>query len=163
MLDKYDVGVKLLYSGIPIQREGDITVMEFVRTLVADPKTKAAFNRCRCHLNVLFLSDIVELDGSRLNRDMITGSCHPLCSKMRFPPEYPTNEDWQTWATIWAAATTDTFQLRQPLGEWKTAPHFDWPYIYDQDSHTLMWCERVGMRCIDVEIGLTTSPGTPVN
>lgn len=137
LLDKYDVGLHLEYDSLPIQRDGDMEVMVFLDRFLSNSCLRASVNRCRCYLNVMFLSDVVTLDGRGIHNDLVVGSRSPLRSKMRFPPEHPTQNDWSVWVTTWFTATTENLQLLKPLGAWVTVPHFVWPWIYDATSNSL--------------------------
>jgi hypothetical protein len=132
-LQYYKVDLRLRYATLPIQRDGDVSIMTFLLPHMGTPEAIASVNRCRCHLNMILLSDITTLDGRSVSSDMIWGSRPPLQSKMRFPPEHPTRKDWDTWATTWTAATGTTLSLPQPLGQWLKPPHFTWPWRYNID------------------------------
>jgi hypothetical protein len=93
LLDQYDIGLQIRYNSIPSQREGDMSIMDFLDRELATNECRAAANRCRCYLNSMFLSDMTSLDGKRLSNNLISGARTPLRSKMRFPPEQPTPSD----------------------------------------------------------------------
>ena len=136
-LSKYDVGLDMTYGNLSMQREGDKTIMDFLLPYMTTNKKMMAVNRCRCYLNAIFLSDMTSLDGSSVNDDMIWGSRTPLRTRMRFPPEQPTRDDWSTWVTAWTSATSKGLLLCNPLGNWIKPPHFDWPWIYNNNTNEL--------------------------
>ena len=132
-LQYYQVDLRMRFTSLPLQRNGDVAIMEFLLPHMTTPATMASVNRCRCHLNMILLSDIATLDGTAVNSDMVWGCKHPLQSKMRFPPEHPTARDWVTWLDTWTKATGDGLTLSQPLGEWLRPPHFIWPWRYNEE------------------------------
>ena len=136
-LDKFRVDFQVKYASLPPQREGDLSAMDFLLPYMTTQRIMAAINRCRCHLRILFLSDIVSLDGTRINSDMVWGSRPRLSSSMRFPPEHPTLSDWKTWSETWIQATLPGLYLRKPLGKWNTKPHYQWPWRYDRNRQEL--------------------------
>ena len=136
-LQYYQVDLRLRYTSLPLQREGDVSIMEFLLPHMTTPAARASVNRCRCHLNMILLSDIATLDGRSITSDMIWGSRPPLQSKMRFPPEHPTTKDWTTWVDIWTAATGVTLSLPQPLGRWIKPPHFTWPWRHNSELNEI--------------------------
>lgn len=130
-LFKYDVDLRVTYAELPLQREGDTSIMSFLLPHMHTPSDIASVNRCRCHLNMIFLSDMVTLDGRSVQTDMIWGSKPVLRSKLRFPPEFPTQRDWSVWARVWAAGIGFDSSLPRPLGRWLRPPHFIWPWKYN--------------------------------
>ena len=136
-LQYYQVDLRLRYTSIPLQRDGDVSIMAFLLPHMTTPATMASVNRCRCYLNMILLSDIATLDGTSVASDMIWGSKLPLQSKMRFPPEHPTAKDWTIWADVWTAATGATLSLPHPLGRWLKPPHFTWPWRYNNDLNEI--------------------------
>ena len=131
-LQYYQVDLRMRFTTLPVQRKGDVAIMEFLLPHMTMPATMASVNRCRCYLNMILLSDITTLDGEAINSDMVWGCKHPLQSKMRFPPEHPTARDWVTWVDVWTRTTGDGLSLSQPLGKWLRPPHFTWPWRYNQ-------------------------------
>ncbi len=104
-INKYEVDIRILYADLPLQHKGDISIMEFLLPHLDSPSIMASINRCRCHLNMILLSDITSLDGRHIQLDMVWGSRPSLQSRMRFPPERPTTRDWSTWINVWSSAT----------------------------------------------------------
>jgi hypothetical protein len=143
-IDRYDVDMRILYASLPIQRTGDKSIMEFLLPLMTTPSIMASINRCRCHLNMIFLSDITTMDGCSVNSDMIWGSRTILHSKLRFPPEHPTAKDWLVWTDIWTSATGRNLSLSLPLGQWLKPPHFTWPWRYNTNTHEIYILGRTG-------------------
>lgn len=92
--------------------------------------THPSWNSYRCHLNMIFLSDITSMDRRSINTDMIWGGGPVLQSKLQFPPEHPTARDWLMWTEICIKATGSGLSLSSPLGEWLKSPHFTWPWRY---------------------------------
>lgn len=146
LLDRYDIGLQIRYNSLPSQREGDMSIMDFLDSTLTTDSLRAAVNRCRCYLNTIFLSDMTTLDSKSINNDLISGARTPLRSKMRFPPERPTSTDWTAWTESWTAATISNLHLPSPLGKWLAPPHFTWPTIFDYETQTLFILRENGFR-----------------
>jgi hypothetical protein len=136
-LDKFGVDLRVQYKSIPLQREGDLSVMEYLLPYMCSRRIMAATNRCRCYLHILLLSDITSLDGTRISSDMVWGNRPRLSSSLRFPPEQPTLSDWRIWSDIWIQATLPGLCLPSPLGRWETTPHYQWPWLFDDTRQEL--------------------------
>ena len=145
-IQNFKVDIRIKYSALPLQREGDMSIMDFLLPYLHDAATMASVNRCRCHLNMIFLSDIASLNGRSVSSDMVWGSRPVLQSRLRFPPEHPTPRDWHRWADSWAAATGVGLTLPIPLGGWIKAPHFTWPWRYNSDLQEVYILESEGFR-----------------
>ena len=132
-LQHYQVDLRMNYANLPLQRNGDVSIMAFLLPHMTTPTIMASINRCRCYLRMILLSDITTLDGRSISSDMIWGNRSPLHSKLKFPPECPTAKDWTTWISTWTAATSTGLSLQEPLGDWLKPPHFTWPWRYNED------------------------------
>ena len=136
-LDKFAVDLRVQYKSLPLQREGDMSVMEFLLPHMPSQRIMAAMNRCRCYLRILFLSDITSLDGTSISSDMVWGNRPRLSSSLRFPPEQPTRNDWKIWSDVWIQATLPGLGLPTPLGRWITTPHYQWPWRLDNTGQEI--------------------------
>ena len=100
-LEKFPVRLHMDYNSIPLPRQFDSTIMSFLLPHMPAASTVTSVNRCRCYLNVLFLSDMATADGKSIDPDLIILNAIPRSSIYSFPPERPTREDWITWIDIW--------------------------------------------------------------
>jgi hypothetical protein len=94
-----------------------------------------AFNRCRLHSGVVFLSEITTVDGATISRDAWTGT-RPRHSPLLWPFQpSPGPKSWQLWRRLLARAfleevpkrttpQTKDLYLLQPLGAW--LPNSEW-------------------------------------
>ena len=117
---------------MPPQRIGDKPLMEIALLSGLRGHELAAFNRCRCAGHFYFLSDIVTANGLEVSRQYTSTVLTPLSSRLSFPPEHPTTEDWGIWTSFWT-----TYGMSGHLGEWTCTPHFTWPWIHDSVSDLL--------------------------
>ena len=143
-MERFEVDIRIQYASLPIQRTGDISIMEFLLPHMMTQSIMRSINRCRCSLNMIFLSDVTSLDGTAINTDMIWGTKPILQSRFRFPPEQPTPHDWNTWVNVWTAATGQGLSLRRPLGAWLRPPHFTWPWRYNHNLQEVYILEDHG-------------------
>lgn len=135
----FPVQLEILYDTIPLPRDGDNTIMSFLRVHIGqDVATLRSINRCRCFLNLLFLSDMTTADGQRVDTSLISGTRLPRSSRMKFPREEPTDRDWQTWRRIWEIATHNG-NLPCPLGAWTNTTHIDWQWFYNREDDTILY------------------------
>eukprot|EP00957_Ditylum_brightwellii_P181380 13816755-Ditylum_brightwellii.AAC.1 len=65
--------------------------------------TLLRLNRCRLHLHVLTLSNVVMGDGKRIRSDALCTSnnqwCYPSLFK-HWPNTKPTQSDWDLWRSV---------------------------------------------------------------
>ena len=90
-----------------VQRDNDAYLMElFAARCTFSTTTKLAqeewrsLNRCRLFLQVLFLSDITNGDGTHIRRDYLLyngSSRRPQNSRWEWPLQKPTRSDWTRW------------------------------------------------------------------
>lgn len=96
-----------------------------------------ALNWVRIHQQVLFLSDVLEVNGKHLNEKY----CHlqetlAAWSSHSWPCIYPTRKD----AAIWIQALDSiapACSLQDRLGKWKRVTHKLWSWSYDETHNNL--------------------------
>jgi hypothetical protein len=144
-LDKYKVDFQIHYPSLEKQREGDMSVMDFLLPHMPSHRIMASINRCRCYLRILFLSDVASLDGTHIISDMVWGNRLRLLSSMRFPPENPTLQDWTIWSNTSINVTHPGLYLAKPLGtSLNKKPHFEWPWRFDGTRQELHITNELG-------------------
>ncbi|KAL3760545.1 hypothetical protein ACHAWU_009506 [Discostella pseudostelligera] len=129
--------VEIDYSGIPLQREGDITIMDMAKLSSLDKDGLTSVNRCRCYGHIMFLSDISTAAGDSIDDDFLSGPFTPLQSSFTFPPEEPTSSDWKIWNSFlhnWPSLAT---QHGISLGSWQHIPHSPWRWFFDSEHQTV--------------------------
>ena len=149
-LQYFKLDIRTQYASLPPQRENDTSIMDFLLPHLSSPQTMASINRCRCYLNMIYLSDITTLDGLLISSDLVWGNRSSLRSRLRFPPEHPTAKDWQTWVEVWTAATGVGLSLPRALGKWLRHPHFMWPWRYNADLQEIYILHHRALRYTDV-------------
>lgn len=61
-----------------------------------------AINRCRLYTMSLFLSDVANAAGNRIDYNRCGEACEYLgTSNYRFPTTRPSASDWQHWRQFW--------------------------------------------------------------
>jgi len=138
----YPTTLHMKYNDIHFPREHDDTIMAFLDPFVTSADHRRSINRCRCFLNIIFLSDIASADGRSLDDSMVSGYPTPRCSSYDFPLEQPMRQDWLEWSIIWRRALTTNNRLRVPLGRWLHSSHIPWVWFYDSNTDTIL--ERRG-------------------
>jgi hypothetical protein len=93
-------GLEIEFEGVCLQREGDISLMVVPDQCGLTMKDLASFNHCRCHGNLLLLSDVTNAAGTNLERRFLFPHFTAHVSLLSFPPEVPTVEDWTVWCTF---------------------------------------------------------------
>ncbi len=137
-LHESNVTLALQYDATPLQRHQDITVMQLMTDNGVSGNDLASVNRCRNHLNVLFLSDIATADGRHIAPDIISSRPRQRRSGFTFPRENPTQADWTTWQRTLKTITGLNGKLPRPLGKWTSPPHAKWSWFLDQDSDSVL-------------------------
>lgn len=136
-LHLFPIQLEMEYDDIPMPRQGDTTIMQFLHDITLTDTELARVNRCRNYLHLLFLSDITTADGTKLDADMIMGRRIPQRSKMKFPREEPSKLDWECWIKVWRAATRPDWKLAQPLGPPINHSHIIWTWFWDSDTESI--------------------------
>ena len=133
-LHKFPIALHLAYTTIPPPRLHDDTIMSFLSRYMPTSPILTSINRCRCFLNLLFLSDMTTADGSTLDAELLTINAPPRISRYSFPPEQPTRDDWLTWIDVWKQALGRHLSLPRPLGDWQHQSHIQWRWFYDEST-----------------------------
>ena len=140
-IEHFPIRLFLEYNSIALPRRHDTTIMSFLDQYMPTTKIIMSINRCRCYLNLLFLSDIATADGKCIDQDLLSRDATPRTSSYSFPPEFPTRDDWYTWSDVWRSALGYHGTLPQPLGEWLHSTHIIWTWSYDTRSdHIVQNC-----------------------
>ncbi len=123
---------------IPFPRTNDKLIMTLFRTHTTCHETLIWLNRCRCYLNLLFLSDVVLADGKTVDPLMTGLAPTPCKSSYMFPPECPTKTDWVEWTFAWKSLLGRGNMLPYPLGDQVHDSHILWPCYYDHITDTIV-------------------------
>jgi hypothetical protein len=104
------------YPTTPFPRERDQVIMEIVLDRISSMVEIKSINRCRGMLQRIFLSDVVTADGRYLESFVFNPGPFKRRSDYRFPREYPSQEDWETWFEFWHSYVLTGYKLAVPLG-----------------------------------------------
>lgn len=137
-IEHFPIRLFLEYNTIAFPRRHDKTIMSFLNQHMPTAAIISSINRCRCYLNLLFLSDIATADGKSIDQDLLCRGAIPRTSTYSFPPELPTRQDWVTWTDVWRQAVGYHRILPQPLGDWVHSTHIRWTWLYDSDSDQII-------------------------
>ena len=130
------------FESLPLQRTVDTPLMQLAFDSGLRSSKLKSFNRCRCANNMIFASDIMSVNGVTIEAKYTKPGTAPLLSKLSFPPEHPTPNDWAVWTTFWSSPKRCLV-----LGGWLVSPHFQWPWTYDEQEDMLYeatssgWCK----------------------
>ena len=119
------------------QRQFDRSIMTIFAEWDMSDKEIQAINRCRIYLQVIFLSDITNIHGTKLEQDAVDvqqgrRSTYRWARQVR-----PIKADRNIWKKyILRLCYNDT--LITPLGEWSEVSHQIWPAMVSQDGHRLL-------------------------
>jgi len=95
----------------------------------------SAINKVRQSLNILTLTDMVDLRGKRLLRNIREGKKERK-SKFLFTKQEPTQK-WKKWWTQKACPILQKAVMKNPLGKWKSPTHQKWEWSYESETDTL--------------------------
>ena len=129
------------FEPIPLQRTGDTTLMHLAFDSGLRGSILKSFNRCRCASNMIFTSDIMTANGQSIEAKYTKPGAAPLVSKLSFPSEHPTPQDWGIWTAFWNSP-----ERQLALGGWVAPPHFQWPWVYDDREDMLYEAMSSGWR-----------------
>jgi hypothetical protein len=137
--------VTLIIPGAEIpklQRAHDGAIMVFFNTLGLKPAILCTLNRCRVHLQIIFLPDITGADGKFIIPEILLEQCHPdRYSSLQWPNQLrPPAAAWVQWRTHLQSLHWDG-KLHNHLGEWIHPPHQQWGTVLDQSTGHL-YCQQ---------------------
>ena len=119
---EFDIGLNVVP---PLQRKHDHFIMDIL-VKYGNFSTKELFgiNKYRQHLQLLMLSDVTDLRGKRLMREIQEGK-RSRRSNYKFCPQKPI----KAWETLWTSKVCPILNMvlqRQPLGAWVHESHQLW-------------------------------------
>ena len=137
-VDNYGYKVVLNNIDNPFPRVGDRWLMRVFEDLQYSPQELRQLNRVRLHQQVLFLSDILCVRGSkldprykrRLRRE------DEKWSKFDFPIEEPSSKDFKVWQSALSQLAPGGL-LSARVGNWVHIGHKLQPWRYSADSNRL--------------------------
>ncbi len=128
------IAIRQAYVPSPL-RENDIALMDYIVTLNVSNKILKRINRCRVHLQVIFLSDICSADGSFILPCYKQGRQDSYRrSTLDWPRQpSPPRQDWALWSRTLCHLET-AGKLSKPLGSWVAMGHQKWSSFYDPST-----------------------------
>jgi hypothetical protein len=115
-LNHFDIHLHMEFSIMSLPRERDQVLMEIFFVEVHSLETIRSLGRCRGALEDIILSDITTADGRYLEKFVFDPGSKNTKSKFKFPHEYPSNKDWNSWFNFWHNFTLTGDKLKVPLG-----------------------------------------------
>jgi hypothetical protein len=138
-LTKFTVSVRRAWQPT-LQRKNDIMLMQFFISLNFNPTQLETLNRCRIYLQVISLSDITSVDGSRIVPTILQGL--PLTdrkSTLSWPTQQrPKPSEWALWSTALDHLQHNN-SLTKPLTDWISPSHQSWFWYMDPTTSTLFY------------------------
>ena len=124
---KYNIQIRGTYTTPKLQRDGDFSIMErLVRSNQFTQNELLKINRIRVFLQVIFMSDITNVDGTHIRPEMVKMQRNARKSRWEWPYQYmDSRQGLKLWkkALLEICAGTTTTTLQVPLGQWRHRPH----------------------------------------
>ena len=143
MIDRYKLHLELTYPPIPLPRQNDAAIMSLAMTMFRSIDDLRSINRCRLYSCCIFLSDMADATGKRL--DATRGqqdTDYSISTKYTFPRECPCARDWEVWESFWNTYLLPDGTLPRALGKWTSSTHRIWEWYYSPASDMLV--QQVG-------------------
>ena len=118
------------------------------------PQDLCSFNRVRCYMQVMSLSDITTADGKRIGATYYNG-IKTTKSKWNWHKEQPTSKDFEIWRKLLDSLKGIGTLLLSPLGVWLQLPHHNIEWLFDTKTDYLYKCG--GNQCIQYHRASTGS------
>jgi hypothetical protein len=131
----------MAYPNISFPRERDQVMMEMFLSADLSPDSIQSLERCWVALEAIFLSDLPTVDGKYLKDFVFAPGGRDKASTFKFPHEWPTRSNWNSWFDFWHNFTTTGYTLKIPLGNWISPTHCIWKWYYRVDTADLQWIE----------------------
>jgi hypothetical protein len=125
------------FSTISLPQERDQVLMEIFFAEVHSLETIRSLGRFRGVLEAIFLSDVTTADGQYLKKIVFNLESKNMKSKFKFPREYPSNKDWNSWFNFWHNFTLTGDKLKVPLRNWIHPTHRVWRWYYRAQDNNL--------------------------
>ena len=138
----FNIHLHMECATIPSPRERDQVVMELILGKVHDKKTIGSLRRCRGSLDIIFLSDMMTVNGRYLEHFVFDPGSKVARSKYKLPQESPAKKDWDAWFNFWHDYTATRDKLHTPLGAWITPTHRRWIWYYKSSTDDLHRLEK---------------------
>ena len=131
-----------------LRRAGDRFVMDVAKTIFRSPSEIARVNRCRLHLQVMTVADIVTGDGERILPKAWDGELdeeRPVYYEWPHQPS-PPPRDWQLWRRLLGqmAKPGAPRVLQNPLQEWTDDESGSWRWFFSRQENTLFRRRETG-------------------
>ena len=139
-VDTYNLQLTIDYESIQAPRENDITIMSIARGFGYSATNLESVNRCRLFTESLFLSDVVnaagnKIDPSRCGRE----TDYSYASTYSFPKTCPSDADWLTWENFWRQYCLPDNTIPRSLGKWRHSSHKRWRWWYQPSTDTVIY------------------------
>ena len=134
----------------PLQRLGDVYLMDHALTMLTSPSEIRRFNYCRLYLGgPTTLADVTNANGTHIdasiyNGDRLQRSEIPCRTWHLVHQRKPDPASWAVWRKVLRSFTTTpkgtTLKLQQPLGHWTVLSlqqRRTWPFLLDRDRNIL--------------------------
>jgi hypothetical protein len=115
--------------------------MEIFFSADLSPDLIRSLGRCRVVLEAIFLLDLTTVDGKYLQDFVVAPGGRDKASTFKFPREWPTWSNWNTWFNFWHNFTTTGDTLKVPLGNLISPTPRIWKRYYRADTDKLQWVE----------------------
>ena len=116
-------------------RINDKSIIETIKGMGHLPKkTLQAFNRVRCHLQVISLADIATGDGNTICRQFLDDNPYSWPSKWEWHRECPCSDDFKAWKRYLPSLLNAQSAFTQPLGKWVYKSHCERSWFYSIES-----------------------------
>ena len=141
-MSEHDISYVEPLGNLETFRQHDQCIMDVLLTEGYTTIQCMTLNRCRMFLHVLNLSEIANVEGTKLLPGSLTGDKRPCLNKRNWPAQQtPPRTEWRLWelAVTKAFASADLL-LTDPMGHWNTADTLDldgWDWWLSQDRAQL--------------------------
>ena len=123
-------------------RKNDRTIMsEIMKLECMSIKEEIAFNKVRCYLQVLTISDIATGCGTKIQQNILEGK-KSMDSRYEWHEEQPTKKDINIWKKTIRYLLDNKEQLKCPVGEWIMQSHLKWTWFYCQATDRIIQKKR---------------------
>ncbi len=115
----------------------DQAIMDIIFDQNLGPTDITKINRCRIHLQAIFLSDITTADGTYLEHFVFDPGRATAWSRYTFPREQPSCRNWDQWINFWNKYSSTRGKLKIPLEGWINPTHMIWHWYYNKERDEL--------------------------
>ena len=137
-LDQIDGALHTTFAEIILPRQYDRSLMEIFASWKLSKNELQSINRCRIYIQVMFVSDITNFNGDKINSKAFNVVKYRDSTLTWSRQVRPIRADRNVWEKYLRRLCMTDDNLITTLGRWKSKPHQLWKFMKCDDDRSLL-------------------------